>query len=119
MVVAIRLVGLLLALLAVANLVALLVIEPGQLVSPVAVAVRYTLLLLAGTGLLLASRWGVVVYLVALAFNWTAFFTVYAGHLPVTPLWQTVPVPAVVLILSALAWRRMSWWPVRAAQEAP
>jgi len=94
-------------LLALANLVSLAFISMSDLISPIAVLARYSLMAIAGVGFLLLRKWGVFVYLGSFTVNWINFFTVYKGHESVGPIWLSIPIPLAILILSYLSWSRL------------
>jgi len=106
MLVAIKIVGISLIILGGMNLIGLLFIDLAVLTSPAAVSLRYSLMLIAGLGFLLAYRWAVIVYFGSFAINWVAFFTIYDGQ-SAGPLWLSFPIPMVVAILSYFAWDKM------------
>jgi hypothetical protein len=110
MIVAIRIVGVLLILLGFINLASLFAIDLSSLQSPIAVAVRYSLMCIAGIGFVLLYKWAFVVYLTSLALNWIAFFTVYDLQ-SVGPLWTTIPIPLVIAVLTYFAWDKLK--PIR------
>jgi hypothetical protein len=103
MIIAIRIVGGLLTLLGFINLASLFVIDLATLISPIAVAVRYSLMCVAGIGFVLLYRWAIVVYLASIVINWIVFFTVYDGR-SAGPLWASIPIPLVIAILTYFAW---------------
>ena len=103
----VRLVGLFLLLVAIANLAGLVIIDRDMLISPTAVVVRYTLLAIAGTGFILTRKWGFFVYLGSFALNWMTYFTVYGGQGSVGPLWLSFPIPIAIGVVGCLAWRRL------------
>ena len=104
---AFRTIGVFLVLLALANLVGLVFINMTDLISPMAVLVRYSLMAIAGIGFLLLRKWGVFVYLGSFTINWISFFTVYKGHESAGPLWLSIPIPLAILILSYFSWSRL------------
>ena len=109
----VRLIGALFILLALANLGGLLYLifssETDLLHSPVAIGIRYGLLLAAGFGLALLRKWGALIYLAAVLFNWFAYFVVYGDHSPLTPAWIGAALPILVGVLLYLAWDKLSW----------
>jgi hypothetical protein len=110
MIIAIRIVGVLLTLLGFINLASLIVIDLSTLISPIAVAVRYSLMCVAGIGFVLLYRWAFVVYLASLVINWVVFFAVYDGN-SVGPLWASIPIPLVIAVLTYFAWDKLK--PIR------
>lgn len=110
MIIAVRIIGVLLAILGIANLASLFIIDLSILQSPVAVAVRYSLMCIAGVGFVLLYKWALAVYMTSMAINWIALFTVYDGQ-SVGPLWASIPIPLVIVVLTCLAWDKMK--PIR------
>ncbi|MDH3642104.1 MAG: hypothetical protein OES38_08405 [Gammaproteobacteria bacterium] len=107
MIIALRIVGIFLLILAMFNLVALAFIDTGMLISPVAVTVRYSLMALAGIGFVLIRKWGAIVYLVSLTINWVSYYTLYEGQGSLGPLWLAIPLPLGICILIYFAWGRL------------
>lgn len=106
MIIAIRLIGGLLLLLGAASLGGMFVVEASDFVSPIAVALRYILMCIAGVGFLFAYKWAITMYATSLAINWVAFFVVYDGQ-SVSPIWATLPIPIVIAVLTYLAWDKL------------
>ena len=104
---AFRAIGVFLAFFAFLNLIGLFFIDMTDLISPVAVLVRYSLMAIAGVGFLLLRKWGVIVYLGSFTVNWITFFTAYESHDSVGPLWLSIPIPLAIIILSYLSWGRL------------
>ena len=91
MLIAIRIVGIILLLLAVASLASLVFVDIDTLTSPIAVIVRYSLMAIAGIGFILLKKWGVFVYLGSFAINWISYFTVHEGQGSAGPPERTGP----------------------------
>lgn len=106
MIIAVKTVGLLLILLGAANLVGMFAFDLSMLISPVAVAVRYSLMIVAGVGFFLAYKWAAFVYLGSLAINWFTFFLVYDGQ-SLAPVWLSLPIPIAIIVLVFFAWDRL------------
>lgn len=104
---AFRAIGVFLAFFGLLNLVGLFFIDMTDLISPVAVLVRYSLMAIAGVGFLLLRKWGVFVYLGSFTVNWINFFTVYESHESVGPLWLSIPIPLAIVIVSYFSWGRL------------
>lgn len=107
MLITVRIVGIFLLVVGLINLAAFAVIDTDALISPIAVAVRYSLMVLAGVGFVLIRKWGVVVYLGSLAINWISYFTLYQGQGAAGPLWLSIPIPLAICILSYFVWGRL------------
>lgn len=107
MLIVIPIIGVFLLLVAVLNLAGLAFIEASLLISPIAVAVRYSLMAVAGLGFILFRKWGVFVYLSSFAINWINYFTVYDGQVSAGPLWLSFPIPLGVCVVSYLSWDRL------------
>lgn len=103
----IRIIGCFLLLLALANLVGLILIDKGTLISPITVIARCSLMAVAGIGFILLRKWGIIIYLVSIAINWGIYFTVYEGQGSAGPLWLSIPIPLVICILSYFAWSKL------------
>ena len=99
-----RVVGVILVLLGMANLAALVLIDIDDLISPTAVIVRYSLMAIAGVGLILLKKWGIFIYLGSLAINWINYCTVYDVQRSSGPLWLSIPIPVGIVVLSIFAW---------------
>ena len=106
MIIAIKVVGVLLVLLGMANLVSLFIIDLSTLVSPAAVITRYVLMVVAGTGFFFTRKWAIFVYLGSLAINWLAFFTIYEGR-SLGPVWLSFPIPIAVTLLTYFSWSQL------------
>ena len=106
MIIAIRIVGVILVLLAAANLVGMFVMDLSMLTSPVAVLLRYSIMFVAGIGFCLCYRWAVIVYLGSLAINWAAFFIVYDGQ-SLGPIWLSLPIPIAISVFTYFAWDKL------------
>lgn len=102
-----RVVGVILVLLGMANLAALFLIDIDDLISPTAVIVRYSLMAIAGVGFLLLKKWGIFIYLGSLAINWINYYTVYGGQGSSGPLWLSVPIPVGIVVLCYFAWSNL------------
>ena len=92
-----KIVGGLFIALALLNLISLTL--PGvqeNLVSPLAVLVRYSLMLLAGIGFMMLRIWGLYIFLFSVTINWVAFYTIYDGASRNYPLWLGIIGPIVV-----------------------
>ena len=106
MLIAIRTVGAFLIVLGGINLAAIFVADLSQLVSPVAVTSRYSLMVVSGFGFLLARRWAVFVFLGSVLVNWITFFLIYDQR-SIGPAWLSVPIPLIILTLSYFAWDKL------------
>jgi hypothetical protein len=115
MLIALRIVGLVLVLLGASNLVGMFAIDLSMLTSPVAVALRYSLMVVAGVGFLLAYKWAIFVYLGSFAANWSTFFFVYDGQ-SLGPLWLTSLIPILVVSLTYFAWGKLK--PIRTSDAS-
>ena len=104
--IAIRIVGACLVLLGSANLAGLWFAELSMLQSPTAVLLRYTLMVIAGAGFVLARRWAIHVYLTSLLINWVLFYTLYDGR-SLGPIWLSFPIPIAIIALTYFAWGKM------------
>lgn len=118
MLITLRIVGLFLVLLGASNLVGMFAIDLSMLTSPVAVALRYSLMVVAGVGFLLAYKWAVFVYLGSLAVNWGTFFFVYDGQ-SLGPLWLTFPIPILIVSLTYFTWGKLKPGSSSQACKAP
>ena len=103
----IRIIGCLLLLLALANLVGLILIEKGTLISPITIVARYSLMAVAGIGFIILRKWGIIIYIISVAINWVTYFTVYGGQGSAGSLWLSIPIPLVICILSYCAWSKL------------
>lgn len=106
MVTAIRVIGIVLVLLGTVNLAGMFILDLSTLTSPLAVAIRYILMIVAGVGFFLTRRWAISVYLVSLVINWVVFFTIYEGQ-SLAPIWLSMPIPIVILGLTYFAWDKL------------
>ena len=92
-----RIVGGFLITLAVLNLASLALPEVRTiLISPLTVAVRYLLMLIAGIGFVMLRMWGLYVFLLSVAINWVTFYTIYHGASINYPLWLGFLGPLVI-----------------------
>lgn len=104
-----RIAGVLLLIMGTANLAALYFIDTDLLQSPVTVGIRYFLMVAAGLGFVLLRRWGPVIYFSSVLINWITYFTIYGGEGSVTPLWLSLPIPLVILLISYFGWNTLMW----------
>lgn len=107
MLIVIRIIGVVLLLLAALNLAGLAFIESSVLISPIAVAARYSLMAIAGLGFIFLQKWGVFVYVCSFAINWINYFTIYDGQGSAGPLWLSLPIPLGIGLASYLSWSRL------------
>ena len=106
MIICIKTIGLILILLGVANLAGMFAIELSMLTSPVAVVIRYSLMIIAGVGFFLTYKWAIFVYLGSLAVNWGTFFLIYDRQ-SLSPIWLTLPIPIAISVLTYFAWGKL------------
>jgi len=104
MIILMRVVGVILVLLGMANLAVLVLIDIDDLISPIAVIVRYSLMAIAGVGFILLKKWCIFIYLGSLAINWINYYTVYDVQGSSGPLWLSIPIPVGIVVLSIFAW---------------
>lgn len=100
-----KIIGIAFILFGLLNLASLFFVDFELIKSPAAVAVRYFLMLLAGTGFLLLRRWGFYIYIFSVSLNFLLYFTVYNGEGSWTPLWFSVIIPVLISALVAYKWR--------------
>jgi hypothetical protein len=106
--IAVRILGALVIVMALANLSGLLLPDVRELmISWPTVAVRYCLMLTFGVGLVMLRKWGAYLAIVALVFNWAAYFVVYGGESATTPIWVAVVVPLLLAGIIGLSWKSL------------
>jgi hypothetical protein len=103
---AVRIVGVALILLGAANLAGMFFIDLSTLINPATVAVRYSLMTVAGLGFVLTYKWAIFVYLGSLTINWIAFFLIYDGQ-SLGPIWLSFPIPVAITVLTYFTWDKL------------